>query len=100
MLVRLGRGTAGQAAMMKTYYVITPEYGVVIPVLDFGIGPMEYGRDVVTVEAPTKRKALILGYHELKRIPKGWITYYRDFDQNPFVGLQVEETEAPLDEQP
>jgi len=46
---------------MKHWIVITPEVGVVIPVLDDGSGPMEYGCDVVEVEAESRRDAIALG---------------------------------------
>jgi len=72
---------------MPRYYVITP---LAIPVLKFGVGPSEINRDVVEVEAPNKREAIRLGYHELKKIHNGWINYYRDTDRNPFVGLFAE----------
>ena len=75
------------------YLVISPEYGVTIPVLDFGIGPTEPACDVVEVEAENKRQARILGLRELKKIPRGWINWHRDSDSNPFVGLKVEESE-------
>jgi len=75
---------------MPRYYVITPEFEVVIPILDDGTGPIEPARDVVEVEAPNKREAIRLGYHELKKIHNGWINYYRDTDRNPFVGLFAE----------
>lgn len=76
---------------MSLYYVISPEYDVVIPVLDFGIGPSEPNRDVVQVEAHNKRDAKILGLKELRKLPKGWINWHRDRQSNPFVGLIVVE---------
>ena len=74
----------------KKWLVITPEYSVKIPILDFGEGPSEIQRDVVTVEATTKREALKRGYHELKKIYQGWMNWHRDTSKNPFIGLEVE----------
>ena len=76
---------------MPTYAVISPEYDEVVPVLDYGEGPIERGADVVMVEARNKREAKILGLKELRKLPKGWINRHRDRQSNPFVGLTVEE---------
>ena len=78
---------------MKPYYVVTPEYEVTMQILDFGEGPKEPCRDVVEVEANTKREAKIKGLKELRKIQRGWINWYRDTDTNPFTGLRVEEKE-------
>lgn len=43
------------------WYVISPEYGEVVPVLDYGQGPIEYGRDVIEVQARTKKEAISAG---------------------------------------
>ena len=75
---------------MPKWWVITPEYGTVVPVLDDGTGPEEFGCDVVEVEAPTRREALVLGLRELKKVTKGWINWYRDDTSNPFTGLRAE----------
>ncbi len=42
------------------YLVYTPEYGTVIPILDDGTGPMEYGCDVLHVRARNRRAAKVL----------------------------------------
>lgn len=47
------------------YYVITPEYGVMIPVTDDGQGPMEYGCDLIEIEATSARDAVALGVQEM-----------------------------------
>lgn len=46
---------------LKPWIVVSQEYGEVIPILDYGQGPMEYGCDVVNVWAETKREARVLG---------------------------------------
>ena len=50
---------------MRRWYVVTPEYGTVVPVLDYGQGPIEYGCDVVEIEATVlrlrKRMGLLKG---------------------------------------
>jgi hypothetical protein len=73
--------------------VVGPEYGVVIPITDEGQGPLEYGCDVVEVEADTKADARVLGVHELRKIPRGYIDRYSD--ENPFAGLRVFPSEQP-----
>ena len=75
------------------YLVISPEYQLLMPILEDGTGPTESTCDVVEVEAQNKRQACILGLRELKKIPRGWINWYRDSDSNPFVGLKVEAAE-------
>lgn len=73
---------------MKRYVVIGPEYGTVEPILDDGTGPMEYGCDVVEVEAETRRAALVLGVRLLRRLPRGYLDRFPD--ENPFTGVRVE----------
>ena len=71
------------------YLVITPEYET--DNNPWGLDPPEITCDVVEVEAPNKREARRLGYHELRKLHRGWMTWYRDMDRNPFSGLVVEE---------
>lgn len=73
---------------MGTYYVMTPEYGEVVPILDDGTGPIEWGRDVEEVKATTKREAKQLGYQELKR--QHWFRDHYDHDKHPYAYLTVE----------
>jgi hypothetical protein len=73
---------------MKTWLVVTPEYGEVIPIVD-GQGPMEYGADVIFVEAESKRDALRLG---VKAMKKRGDHYFDDCD-NPFNGVKVYEAQ-------
>lgn len=64
---------------MKRWYVVTPEYGVVVPVLDFGQGPIEYGRDVIEVEAETRRDAIALGVKAMLNARYGDFAYENRF---------------------
>lgn len=76
---------------MKHYLVITPEYGEVDPVLDYGQGPIEYGCDVIEVEAQTKREARDLGVYEMLRNKDyQYCRDSRDGGENPFTGITVE----------
>lgn len=70
---------------MPLWLVIGPEYGEVVPVLDYGEGPLEYQCDVVEVEADTKREARILGIKLLRQ--EKYLQNYPD--ENPFAGLEV-----------
>src|ERR1700674_701285 len=77
---------------MKHWWVVTPEYGEVIPILDDGSGPMEYQSDVVCVDAPNKRAAKVAAVRRLRDLfPNGWL---RDHDANPFTGLKAEPAEC------
>ena len=69
---------------MTRYYVISPE---------FSIDRVEYGHDVIEVEARTKREARVLAVRQMRvdaRLgEKNWIDYI-GWDTNPFTGLVVE----------
>ena len=71
------------------YAVITPEYGEVVPILDDGTGPMEYGCDCVEVLARNKRDALLLGVKYMRSRPREYKWFKYD-DENPFAGVKVE----------
>ena len=71
--------------MLKPWLIVSPEYGDVIPVLDDGSGPMEYGADVTFVEAETRRDALLLGVALFRQ---QWARYLDDY-VHPFEGVQV-----------
>lgn len=75
---------------MQPYYVISPEYGTKIPILDDGSGPIEYGCDFVEVEARTKREALLIGVRRMLRERRSWALDQRSDGANPFVGYKVE----------
>jgi hypothetical protein len=75
---------------LKRWLVCSPKYGTMVPVLDDGSGPTEYGCDVVEIEAVNKRDALILGLKLMrKEYPDGW--HNQDLSENPFKGMRVEE---------
>ena len=82
---------------MKRWYVVTPEYGTVIPVLDTGEGPMEYGADVIEIEADTARDAVALGVKvmlENKWRPNNWMRYKWCHNQQldrlcPYTGVRA-----------
>jgi len=84
---------------LKHYYVITPEYGVVVPVLDYGAGPTEYGCDVIEIEAQNARDAIALGVREMLRAPHGngdflkgfnWCRDARADGCSPYAGVRAE----------
>lgn len=84
---------------MKRWYVVTPQYGTVIPVLDDGTGPTEYGADVVEVEAPSRRAAITEGVKRMLRGSRKEFRYCRDQRSdraNPFVGVKA----FPVEEGP
>ena len=75
---------------MKRYYIITPEYGEVVPILDYGQGPVEYNCDVVEVEAENKRDAIVLGVKYMRE-HSSQFHWFRHADGNPFAGVRTEE---------
>jgi len=79
---------------MPLWIIVGPEYGTVVPVTDEGQGPMEYGCDVVEIEAETRRDALVLGVRLLRSQP-----YLQNYpDENPFTDVKVERVlECPHD---
>jgi hypothetical protein len=76
----------GEPDRLRPYRVLTPEYGVVIPVTDEGQGPLEYGRDLVGVRAESATDAKLLGVAYLRH--KGG--YYDHCNGNPYTGVVVE----------
>lgn len=74
---------------MKRWLVITPEYGEVVPILDYGQGPLEYHSDVIEIEAETRRDALVLGVNLMRRNSCEY-HWFRHCDGNPFVGVKAE----------
>lgn len=67
------------------YLVVTPPY-------ESGgyYAPKEYGSDVATVEADTKKEAKVRGLRELRRMRSQWV---QDCEGNPFNGLEVFEAD-------
>ena len=78
--------------MMKAWLIVSPEYGEVIPVTDEGQGPVEYGADVVHVEAETRRDAVILGVQLFKR--RG-ARYLHHCDGGPYAGVHAIAQDCP-----
>lgn len=80
---------------LNPYWVTSPEYGVLIPILDDGSGPIEYGCDVEEVWAPNKRDAIKIAVKKW-RTERGWWSnrnYVHDRmadGLNPFVGIKAE----------
>jgi hypothetical protein len=69
---------------MKPWIVVSPEYGVMDVIVD-GQGPMEYGSDVVHVEAETRGDALVLGIWLFRQQDARYLRYA----ENPYAGVQV-----------
>lgn len=80
---------------MTPWLVCSPEYGEVIPIVD-GQGPMEYGCDVVFVEAETRRDALVLGVALFRQ--QG--ARYLGDAENPYAGVKVENMTCPAHGRP
>jgi hypothetical protein len=80
---------------MLPWYVVTPEYGEVVPVLDDGQGPTEYGCDVIEVEAPSKRAAVIAGVRAMRANPREYRYYGGHCEGNPFAGVKAEPAVCP-----
>jgi len=76
---------------MTHYIVVSEEVGEVIPILDYGQGPIEYFRCVAVVDAPnpSKAKAMALKTKEFN----AWLEECSG--DNPFVGLKVEKGLCP-----
>ena len=72
------------------WYVVTPEYGTVIPITDEGQGPMEYGCDVIEIEAEKRRDAIALGVREMLRLPSfRWCADARSDGVSPYTGVKA-----------
>lgn len=76
---------------LQPWLVCSPEYGEVVPILDDGTGPTEYGCDVVFVEAETRRDALLLGVALFRQ--QG-AKYLADAE-SPYAGVKVESQVCP-----
>ena len=72
---------------LRTYYVVTPPYEYV-DVIEDGWGPISLERDVIEVQAHTKREAIILGVRRMKAEP-GYHYHRRHCDGNPFTGVKA-----------
>lgn len=81
---------------MRHWYVVTPAFDVVIPVLDDGTGPVETGSDVIEVEAVSARDAIALGVKAMlsgARYPDGqryrWVFDQRSDGCCPYAGVKA-----------
>lgn len=78
---------------MKHWIVISPEYGTMIPIMDDGTGPMEYGCDVVCVDAETARQAKVAGVRKMRETyPDGWLSRV---EGNPYNGIYAKTALCP-----
>ena len=78
---------------MRRWLVFTPEYGKVIPILDDGSGPTEYGCDVIEVEAETQRDAIAFGVKLMLAAPDSEYPYVHDARSDkvcPYTGVRAE----------
>ncbi len=83
---------------MRDYLVCSPEYGTVIPVLDDGSGPMEYGCDVVLIRTnlgPTQARVAAVTLWRRGKVP---CRYLWD-SENPFTGVTVQPYRIDTDEE-
>ena len=73
---------------MTTYLVCSKEYGTVIPIMDYGEGPTEYGRDCIYVKlcSPSKHRARVLALRAFRRQKAKFLDYD---DENPFTDMRV-----------
>lgn len=86
-------GSAGSEEL-KPWLVVTPEYGEVIPVLDDGTGPVEYGCDIVFVEAETRQDAILIGVKIMRE--RGDAYYRHGHADNPWAGVKAELQTCPV----
>ena len=79
---------------MPVWYVVTPTFEEVEPVLDDGSGPTYSVRDVIEIEAGTARDAVALGVIAMLRSrypqPKYiWVHDQRADGRSPFAGVRA-----------
>ncbi len=78
---------------MTKFYVVTPEYGTVIPVCDDGTGPYEYQADLVEIEADTPRDAIALGVKwmlgKTANRDYRWCRDARSSGESPYAGVKA-----------
>jgi len=75
----------------RNYVVASREIGTVVPVLDDGSGPIEYGCEVLYVRARSRQRAKVLALRAWRRRrPQSWRRYgWIDDGCNPFSGMKV-----------
>ena len=74
------------SATGRCYVVCSPEYGEVIPVLDYGQGPIEFGCDVAFAYARNARRAKVLALRVFRRLHRRG-PYPGYLSDNPFSGM-------------
>ena len=76
---------------LKRYIVISPKYTETVNILDDGSGPTEDACEVMEIEAKDRIDAKLLGVKAMAR-PTHCQTYaWCSNDENPYVGVRVEE---------
>lgn len=76
---------------MRRFIVYSEEYGEVVPVLDYGQGPMEYTCDVWEGEARNRNEARRLAWAEWRRTGAKSININAGDGRHPLAGVKVEE---------
>ncbi len=76
--------------MSPHYLVVSEEYGEVVPVLDYGQGPMEYGCDVWEGEAQNKSDAKTLAWAHWRKTHAKCLQNNRADNRHPMSGVKVE----------
>ena len=76
---------------MRHWWVRSPEIATMVPVMDDGSGPMEYGCDVVCIAATDRRSAIVAGVAAMVE----WPTVARGDRVNPFAGVTADDAACP-----
>jgi len=78
------------------YSVTSAEWGEVIPILDDGTGPTEYGCDHLWVRTTSAKRAKVLMVRAFRRRTKGksWKSAPWLWDGNPFRGMRAERADT------
>lgn len=77
--------------MTATWFLVcSAEYGTVVPVLDYGQGPIEFGRDCMYIRATTPERAKVLMVRATRRRTTRWNAPEWLRDGNPFRGMIAE----------
>lgn len=78
---------------MRHFYVVTPPVQYVEVVTDEGQGPIVEECDVIEVEAPTKRDAILMGVREMLKPQNRRLYHYcrnqRADGCSPFTGVKA-----------
>lgn len=80
----------GKSGPIRWWSVVSPEFGSVVPILDDGTGPVEYGRSYVEVEAHTRREAIVAASKTPEFNGRGeWSRRQREDGLCPFTGIKA-----------